>query len=419
VVQLKFRPGLADEVSMPSAPEGLPRSPTGRVPQWVVDEATGVPSGDAAWRPPTGPVEGERAGRRRRRGSGPALTLLVLAAVAVAWWATGGAGRLGEVVGVVAPVASVPPPSAEVVAIADEAHLSEEGRRLLFGARPELLDAAAFAGRCEAAHAAVRGDGTVGCYRPDGTIVVYAPADPRLRGFVVETTAHETLHAAWATLGAQEQTELAGLLEAVVAEVPADDAIHEQIAGSVGDRTENRPTELFAYVGTQVWRDGGLGERLEAVYARFVTDRAALVAVHEAFGASMTQLSDAIDAGYQAVLATETTNAQTRAQYEADVASSASYRQMYEAKAAEVGALPATQRSRLLLSWTWWDGTDLPMAPADETLAAAAELLARDDHDLPPRLAAVEAAEASAASERARLDALVADYNALQAQLQP
>jgi hypothetical protein len=92
---------------------------------------------------------------------------------------------------------------------------------------------------------------------------------------------------------------------------------------------------------------------------------------------------------------------------------------MYEAKVAEVGALPAAQRSRLLLSWTWWDGTDLPMAPADETLAAAAELLARDDRDLPPRLAAIEAAEAAAAAERARVDALVADYNALQDQLQP
>jgi hypothetical protein len=348
------------------------------------------------------------------------VALLVVAAVVVAWWATGGVERLdgGTWLGA-APAVSAPPPSAELVAIAGEAYLSEEGRSLLYAARPAFLDATAFAGQCADGRAALRADGTVGCYRPDGTIVVYAPADPRLRGFVVETTAHEALHAAWTTLDGQEQTELATLLEAVVATAPAEDAIHEQIAGSVGDRPENRPTELFAYVGTQVWRDGGLGERLEAVYARFVADRAALVAVHEAFGASMTQLSGAIDAGYQAVLATETTNAQTRAQYEADVASSASYRQMYEAKAAEVGALPATQRSRLLLSWTWWDGTDLPMAPADETLAAAAELLARDDRDLPPRLAALEAAEAAAAAERARVDALVADYNALQDQLQP
>ncbi|WP_282948642.1 hypothetical protein [Cellulomonas endometrii] len=406
---------------MPS-PDDLPRSPTGRVPQWVVDEATGAAGVDTVWRPPATPVEGGRAGRRRRRRPRPVLALLVLAAVVLAWWATGGADRLRAVVDTgigAAPAASVPPPSAELLAIADEAHLSEEGRRLLFAARPAFLDAAAFAGQCEDGHAAVEADGRVGCYRPDGSIVVYAPPDPRLRGFVVETTAHEALHAAWTTLSAREQEELAGLLETAITGVPADDAIHEQITGSVGEHRENRPTELFAYVGTQVWRDGGLGEPLEAVYARFVTDRAALVAVHEAFGASMAQLTAAIDAGYQAVLATETTTAHDRAQYEADARAVASYRQAYEEKVAEVAALPEQQRSGLLLSWTWWDGTDLPMAPAAETLDAAADLLARDDRDLPARLAAVEAAEAANAAERARVDALVADYNALQAQLQP
>jgi hypothetical protein len=119
------------------------------------------------------------------------------------------------------------------------------------------------------------------------------------------------------------------------------------------------------------------------------------------------------------VLTAEATNAQTRAQHEGDAASVASYREVYQAEAVEVAALPGEQRSRLLLSRTWWDGTDLPMAPADETLAAAAELLARDDRDLPPRLAAVEAAEAAMSAERARVDALMADYNALQDQLQP
>ena len=81
--------------------------------------------------------------------------------------------------------------------------------------------------------------------------------------------------------------------------------------------------------------------------------------------------------------------------------------------------MSAAQRQRLRLSWEWWDGTVLPMAPADETLAGAAALLARDEVDLPARSAAVAAAEAAAAAERVRVEAMVTDLNALQQDLDP
>ena len=175
--------------------------------------------------------------------------------------------------------------------------------------------------------------------------------------------------------------------------LPADDTIHEQIAGSVGAHAESRPTELFAYVGTQVWRDGGLDPQLEAVYARFVADRAALVAVHTGWEAVLDEQGAAIQVASDALVAQEHANADERAE------STATRRRWrptgnVHAKVAEVAAMPASQRQRLRLSWGWWDGTVLPMAPADETLAAAAALLARDEAALPGRYAAVEAAEA-------------------------
>ena len=77
------------------------------------------------------------------------------------------------------------------------------------------------------------------------------------------------------------------------------------------------------------------------------------------------------------------------------------------------------QRQLTTLSWVWWDGTDLPMAPADETMTLATSLLARDDATLPGRDAALAAAEASTTAERARIDGLVAELRALQAQLDP
>jgi len=155
------------------------------------------------------------------------------------------------------------------------------------------------------------------------------------------------------------------------------------------------------------------------VYARYFTDRAALVAVHTGLRALVDGMATDITTASQALVATESANAQARAQLTADEASRDSYRQMYQAKVDDVAAMSADQRSRLRLSWVWWDGTELPMARADTTLAAAAALLARDDAALPARDATIAAAEASAAAERTRLDGLVADFDALQAQMDP
>ncbi|GIG20793.1 hypothetical protein Cch01nite_15170 [Cellulomonas chitinilytica] len=426
-------------------PDDLPRSPSGRVPRWVVDEASGrvvQQFGPAEPFRPAGGSGPDEFGQvwtpavpARRRGSRPVvpvLALVLLVGFGCTWWLTDGLSRAPA--GVVDAAESVfgvqlspglrpvPPPTAEVVALAGEAHLTDEGRELLYGARPELLGAAAFAGRCDDGHAAgaVAHDGAVGCYKPgDESIVVYVPADARLHGFVVETVAHETLHAAWNRLSPADQMVVTPLLEAEVAALAPDDPMRAQIDGSVGTHLESRPTELFAYVGTQLWRDGGLAPALEAVYARFVVDRAALVAVHTGFLSQLDTMRTDIEAAYRTLVDSEQANALSRAQYDADAAAVADYRAEYQAKAAEVAAMPEERRARLRLSWRWWDGTDLPMAPAEQTLATAADLLARDDAELPAREAAVGAAEAAAAAERARLDGLTADFDTLQAQLDP
>ncbi|EYR62579.1 hypothetical protein N866_07305, partial [Actinotalea ferrariae CF5-4] len=318
----------------------------------------------------------------------------------------------------VAPAPAPEPPSAELAALADEAFLSAEGRELFFRARPEVLGAASFAGRCDRHAPRWAPTGAVGCF--DGrTIVVYAPPDPRLRGFVVETVAHETLHAAWVTLAPSERQALTGALETALAGVPGDDPLHEQLAGSVGSSPENRPTELFAYVGTQVWQDGGLAPELEAVYARFVVDRAALVTVHTGWTGTLDVLRAQVEAAGQALAGRQGAVAQQRAQLDADAAAVASYRDALAEESAQVAALPPEEQQRLRLSWRWWDGTDLTMAPAAETLARAAELLARDDAALTARASALAAEESAVAAERARVEALVADYTSLEAQRDP
>lgn len=411
---------------MPGPDDHLRRSPTGRIPRWVVDEAAGLPAAPPGWRTPSLEVP---PGPRRRRGPPVAVAALVVAlAVAGAAWAWAGTpGLPKDVVGSlrslpgIGGTPAVEPPSDATVALADAAFLSPEGRDLFYATNPAVLDAASFAGRCEAEGGLrTARAGAVGCYvSPANAIVVYRPADARLYPFVVETAAHELLHAAWTQLSASEQDAVTPLLEAEVAALPADDPIHASIAGSVGSEPGNRATELFAYVGTQVWREPGVAPELEAIYGRFIADRRSLVAVHKGWVGMLDSMQESVEAAGAARAATRAANAADRAQYEADVAAVELYRDAYQDKVDEVAALPASRAARLRLSWVWWDGTVLPMASAAETLEAAADLLARDDAALPLRAAALDVRDADAAAEQGRVESLVADLQALQTQLTP
>lgn len=406
-------------MSVPS--DDLPRSPTGRVPQWVRDEATGqaVPVG---WSTPPPPQRRDGLGAAARAMI--AVVVIALVGVVGVTLAPGVLTAAGVTVrGINAP--RIPAPTPALVALGDEAFLTDAGRDLLYLSQAELLGAADFAGRCDdrgwlGASAVPLADGTVGCYWPDdGSIVVYRPDDERLHGSVVETVAHEVLHAAWDTLTRDEQAVATALLAVEVAALDPADPVHEQIAGSVGDHPEATATEHFAYLGTQVWRDGGLDPQLERLYARFVADRGALVGVHTAWTGRLDDLEAEITAAQEGFEQRYTADAQTRAQHAADTATVQAYRELLDAKDAEVAALAPAQRERVLLSWTWHDGTELPMAPAATTLAAARALLARDDADLAARAAPLAAAEAELAAEEARVTAMVDDYNALITQLDP
>ncbi|MCL2090950.1 MAG: hypothetical protein FWH11_06975 [Micrococcales bacterium] len=243
-------------------PDDLPRSPTGRVPQWVIDEASGRIPDAGPWRgdePTVAPT------RPRRQWLAWAVVVTFLGvAVALHWsgspWATTS-------------------PTADVVALADEATMTDTGKKMFFGNDPRLLDADDFPGQCPP-HAA-------GCYDPAvGSIVVYQPADERLHGWVVTAATHEMLHAAYDSLSPSDRDAVAALLAATVATLSPDDPTLAQIDASVGDREQIRTTEQFAYIGTQVTQ---VDPRLEDVYARFLDDRQVVV---DAYTTTTTLLSD-------------------------------------------------------------------------------------------------------------------------------
>lgn len=206
--------------------------------------------------------------------------------------------------------------------------------------------------------------------------MLYAPADPRLRGSVVESAAHETLHAAWDHLSRETR-------------VPV------------------------------VWRDGGLAPQLEVTYSTVFADRAAVVAVYTGQRSLLEGMQADITASSQASAISSATTAQDRAQYDTDRSSVDYYRQRLQVEVTKLASMSPEQGQQTRLSWVWWDGTNLAMAPAEETLASATALLARDDVDLRAWDASITAAEAADTDERARVDGLVAELRAIQAQRDP
>lgn len=171
-----------------------------------------------------------------------------------------------------------PSPEEQVVALADSAQLTQEGRDLLFRQRPRTASLDEIAEMC--------GTGedpdlvTSRCWSSNGFILISDAVDPFAPGTAVTVLAHELLHAAYDQLDSWEIGTVDELVAAEYAKIPADDPIQQQIDGSVRGDPASLPTELFAYLGTQVMPPGGFAPELEAVYARWFSDRAALVAIY-------------------------------------------------------------------------------------------------------------------------------------------
>ena len=370
--------------------------------------------------PPTGPSGWQAAGpvhvdaHRRRRDRRAILFVLVGIALAIGTglWAMQQSGG--------APWEHVEP-SAEVIALAGKAQLTDAGRDLLSSLRPELVDAAKVAEVCGGSErrptASGSGDGTtpLGCYLRNlagRQIVLYNPLDERLAGMLVTTTAHELLHAVYDALPASEQSEIDGLMETELARVPADDPVRLQIDASVGSHDSSIGTERFAYLGSQIELDGGFAPRLEQIYGRYFLDRHALVEVFRQTDAVVPTITRELDAAWAALAAEEQANLDARAKYQSDRASHEADVAAYSEQVARYNALPPEERGRWTVTRTAPDGTSSTV-PWGQSLtqwqaeldAGAAELTARGP--------SLDAAETATAAKRAALEVREQDAVAL------
>lgn len=355
----------------------------------------------------------ERERRRRRAWITALVVCTVLALTAGIVIGTGADRALIAQVGALVGPKTLP---ADIAAVADRAFLTDHGREILteVGARSAAGDD--LRSSCEREDTA-DDHAVAGCFGRAG-IVVFVPTDARVADAAVTTLAHELLHAAFDRLGSGEVWRVKDQLHAAIERVPADDPVHQQIEWSVGDHEELRDTELFAYLGSQVWLEGGFDPALEAVYARFFTDRAGLVAV----GHSVTAAVDGFIADYDNAVA-QLTEAETdavtqRAQLDADRQGYELDRASYQTDADRYNAMDPVERGRWRQDWQSSDGTSHSGTWEEALAARLADLDARHA-ELEARAVTVEGLVADAAARRAAIDAQFADVLAVTKALDP
>lgn len=168
------------------------------------------------------------------------------------------------------------------------ASMTEEGKRLFYGARPEVLDKAPFALVCPggAEHGHV-----LGCYTGDRIYILRVPR-PELTGVMETTAVHEMLHAAYAALSSRERS----LVDTWVGDLYAgvkDRDLRELVAAYDRSEPGQRLNELHSILPTQL---PSLSAPLEDQYRRYLASRQRVVALYQGYRGTLKELDRRISA---------------------------------------------------------------------------------------------------------------------------
>ena len=178
-------------------------------------------------------------------------------------------------------------PSAEIVSLADDTSMSEEGRHLFYVSQPELNDKTQFNDNCRFPERSI----VLGCYSAE-RIYIFSVDNKKLKGVEEVTAAHEMLHAAYERLSADERSEIDELLLSTF-----DDLNDKRLNQTIDDYEEADPesvtNELHSILGTEHRK---LPDKLEEHYSRYFNNRRTVVNISEDYEQVFEELQDQIAA---------------------------------------------------------------------------------------------------------------------------
>lgn len=200
-------------------------------------------------------------------------------------------------------------PDAALQSYINRATMTDRGSFLFEASEPRVASSGLFNEVCKNLEP---GSGVLGCYtNRDKRITLFDITDERLDGMEPVVASHEMLHAAWDRMGTDERNRLEILLEAEASNLQSDPAFAARMELYARTEPGQRLNELHSILGTEV---PDLSPALEAHYAEYFSDRAALVALHvssitvfnelEVATAALVAEMDALQAGMKADLET-------------------------------------------------------------------------------------------------------------------
>jgi hypothetical protein len=179
-------------------------------------------------------------------------------------------------------------PPTRIAALADQATMTDVGRRLFYRAQPQIdADRAALTRDCR-----IDDDKTIelGCYLSNDKLYLLDIQQPELADEMIVTAAHETLHAAYDRYSAAERKTLNAQLQQAAASI-TDPKLKERLADYQKIEPGEQDNELHSILGTEF---GNLPPALEEHYAQYFANRSQLVAYNAAFNRTFDGLHQQI-----------------------------------------------------------------------------------------------------------------------------
>jgi len=175
-----------------------------------------------------------------------------------------------------APTTTTVPIPADLRDLVAATTMTERARRLFVAASPAIEDATTFAANCGIHNAADSPNElrthTQGCYVA-GRIHLLSPDRPEARELLSVVAAHELLHAVYASLGPADRS----LIDAELRAARSGNQRLEERLKPYG-QSPTLVNEIHSILGSEF---DGLSPALEAHYAQFFADRAAVVATRQ------------------------------------------------------------------------------------------------------------------------------------------
>jgi hypothetical protein len=198
-----------------------------------------------------------------------------------------------------------------VKAISDRIDFTDKGSFYFLASQPKIADADDFNTECPRQEP---GSPILGCYA-EGRIYIFDIENAQLDGIEEVTAAHETLHAIWERMSADDQKRIGSLLRAEYAKI-VDTELKDRMDYYARTQPGEFENELHSIIGTEM---ESISVELEQYYAKYFDDRSIVVDFHNKYDTVFKALSTQSESLYNELVALGESIEVRSAQYSADV----------------------------------------------------------------------------------------------------